>query len=66
MKKAIHTTIEDSTKRKLLEYGKGVLNEGIETVVKIAESKEVTVSVVTILILFLLLLIPAQAQADLY
>jgi hypothetical protein len=48
MKKEIHTWIEDSTRRKLLEYGKGVLNEGIETVVKIAESKEITVNVITV------------------
>lgn len=48
MKRAIHTTIKESTKRKLLEYGKGFLNEGIETLVKIAESQEVTVNVITV------------------
>jgi hypothetical protein len=48
MKKAIHTTIKDSTKKRLLEYGKGSLNEGIEAVVEIADRQEVTVNVITV------------------
>lgn len=67
MKKRITTCIEDSTKKKLLVYGKGALNEGIETVVKIAENKEVTVSVITTLIITAILfaIIPASAYTDL-
>ena len=48
MKQAIHTTIKASTRKRLLEYGKGVLNEGIEAVVEIADSQEVTVNVITV------------------
>jgi hypothetical protein len=48
MDKRIHTIVKESTKRKLLEYGKGFLNEGIENLVKIAESQEVTVNVITV------------------
>lgn len=62
MKKSIHTNIEVSTKGRLLEYGKGVLNEGIETVVKVADSKEVIVRIETILVLLLLFVIPVHAS----
>jgi hypothetical protein len=31
-----------------LEYGKGVLNDGIEAVVEIADRQEVTVNVITV------------------
>ena len=48
MKQAIHTTIKASTRKRLLEYGKGVLNEGIEAVVEIADRQEVTVNVITV------------------
>jgi hypothetical protein len=51
MKQAIHTTIKANTKKRLLEYGKGVLNEGIEAVVEIADRQEVIIlSFVSILL----------------
>lgn len=39
-KRAIHTTLKQSTIAKLEEYGDGKLNNGIETVLEIAESKQ--------------------------
>ena len=39
-KRAIHTTLKPSTIAKLEEYGDGKLNNGIETVLEIAESKQ--------------------------
>ncbi len=39
-KRSVHTTLKPSTIAKLEEYGDGKLNKGIETVLKIAESKQ--------------------------
>ncbi len=39
-KRSIHTTLKPSTIAKLEEYGDGKLNNGIEKVIKIAESQQ--------------------------
>ncbi len=39
-KRSIHTTLKPSTIAKLEEYGDGKLNNGIETVIEIAESRQ--------------------------
>lgn len=39
MKRQIHTTLEKSTYEKLIKYGGGSLNAGIEKAVEISESK---------------------------
>jgi hypothetical protein len=36
----IHTTIDKSTHKKLMELGNGVLKEGIQNCMKIAEGKQ--------------------------
>jgi len=43
----IHTFIDTLTKQRLLEYGKGHLNEGIESAVKIADSKIIVIKIIT-------------------
>jgi len=44
---SIHTTVSSDTKRKLLEYGKGSLKDGIENLVIIADSNRISVTIVT-------------------
>lgn len=39
-KRSIHTTLKPSTIAKLEEYGDGKVNDGIETVLEIAESRQ--------------------------
>ncbi len=43
----IHTTVEPHIKQKLIEYGNGCLNRGIENLIKISESKRIKVQVLT-------------------
>ena len=51
VKKIIHTTLEESYYKKLLEYGKGQINTGIETIIQLIEKKEITVNIKTSLTL---------------
>ncbi len=45
--KRIHTTVPQDIAKKILEYGKGTLKDGIINLIKIAESKEITVIIQT-------------------
>jgi len=47
----IHTLIEPHIKKKLLTYGNGALNSGIENLIDIVESKRVRINILTELIL---------------
>ena len=42
-KRALHTTIESETYKKLMHYGEGFLNAGIEKMIKVAEDKQFNV-----------------------
>ncbi len=44
---SLHTTVPASVYKKVKGYGKGSLSEGITNLVKIVESKTVTVRIIT-------------------
>ncbi|KAB2947838.1 MAG: hypothetical protein MPEBLZ_04384 [Candidatus Methanoperedens nitroreducens] len=50
-RKAIHTIISRSVYNKLLVYGKGQLNTGIETILELVEKREVIVNIQTQLVI---------------
>lgn len=50
-RKIIHTIISKSAHSKLLEYGKGQLNTGIETILELLEQRQITVNVQTELVI---------------
>lgn len=47
LKRPVHTTLEESYYEKLLIYGKGQLNTGIETIIRLIEEREITVTIET-------------------
>lgn len=47
VKESIHCFIPKHTKKRILYYGNGSITEGIMEIVRLVDSKEITVNIVT-------------------